>query len=64
MGDEDDVTGWSWRSPWLAGPWCASGWWCAAGAQTYLGALTCDASGHKRIDGVPCRQVGCGRSIY
>jgi hypothetical protein len=24
-----------------------------------------DASGHKTIDGVPCRQVlGCGRSIY
>ena len=21
-------------------------------------------SGHKRIDGVPCRQVRCGRSIY
>ena len=65
MGDEDDVTGWSWRSPWLVGQWCASGWWCAAGAQTYLGARTCDASGHKRIDGVPCRQVrgAAARSI-
>ena len=38
---------------------------CAAGAQTYLGARTCDASGHRRIDGVPCRRVrgAAARSI-
>ena len=66
MGDEDDAS--------LAGHGDLRGWWvsgvprdvwCAAGAQTYLGARTCDASGHKRIDGVPCRQVrgAAARSI-
>jgi transposase len=39
-----------------------SGWW-AAGAQTYLGARTCVASGHKRIDGVPCRRGGVVRPL-
>ena len=65
MGDEDDVTGWSWRPPWLAGQVVsASRWWGAAGAQTYLGARTCNRSG-QRIDGVcPAGSAGCGRSIY
>ena len=65
MGDADDVTGWSWRSPLLPGQWVPRDGGCAAGAQTYLGARTRAASGHRRIDGVPCWQVrgAAARSI-